>query len=146
MERRETKLWTLIRNGTKKFRVHWTRIENLVDSGTPDTWGVFEGKYFPVELKMEVNGWVYMRPAQVSWMRLHLIAGGQPWILFRQSNDVVQLVKVNLDFLSLLLPKKVHNKEYLAFSVEVFSYAGFKKPYDYKKMLDIMTGKLVRND
>ncbi len=144
MERKETKLWNLIRTGTKKYSVHWTRIENLVDSGTPDTLGVYKGKYFPIELKVEeTTGWVYIRPSQVSWMRLHLLAGGQPWLLYRELDETIVLIKVNLDFLSLLTEKKVHSKTYLAFSTDVFKgYARFTKPYKYEEMLEVLIGEI----
>lgn len=140
-EKKETKLWNLVRNGTNKYDVHWTRIENLVDSGTPDTWGVYKGIYFPVELKMEVEGWVYMRPAQVIWMRRHLIAGGVPWILFKDKNDIIVLIKVTEFFLNALVIKTVYNKEYLAFSVDCFSTKEFKKNYNYEEILNTLIGK-----
>ena len=143
MERKETKLWTLIRQGTKKFKVHWTRIENLVDSGTPDTLGCYKGKYFPIELKVEERtGWVYIRPAQVAWMRMHLASDGQPWILYRGLDDTINLVKIDNDFLSLLVIQKVHNKEYLCFRPDVLKgTASFTKPYNYQGILNVLIGE-----
>lgn len=139
-ERKETKLWSLIRQGTKSFKVHWTRIENMVDTGTPDTWGVYQGVYFPVELKMVEGDWIYLRPAQVSWMRQHLIANGTPWLITRW-DDLIMTVSMTNEILNMLIPKG----KYLAIKASVLYdnqlYAHIThKPFKYEQILNTLIG------
>lgn len=148
MERKETKFWSNIRAATScfkgKYKVHWTRIENMVDSGTPDTWGVCNGVYFPVELKCTEHGAnVYLRPAQVNWMLMHLSAGGTPWLMVNWDSDYYVL-KFTTELYKLL--EVVQNGKYYMFCMkqavleDLVQYAT-GKPYRYIGIIETLIGE-----
>lgn len=58
--------------------VHWTTIESgFTEHGIPDLCGTHRGRVVWIECK-RAKGWAFvMRPAQVSWIRRNIRAGGR---------------------------------------------------------------------
>jgi hypothetical protein len=92
---RESSLWKWLLNGKDAFTddlLHMTRIENLVDEGTPDVEGCLDGDAFWIELKSnarpkrETTRCIEprdIRPQQEPWLKRRWNAGGNAWMLIQ---------------------------------------------------------------
>ena len=69
------------------------RIESWSTPGFPDVSGCWNGRDFWLELKVERNGRVEMRPAQVRWLERRWAAGSHCYVLI-YSESTTDLVLV----------------------------------------------------
>lgn len=69
-------------------KLHITRIENAVGSGTPDVEGCFNGVQFWWELKVgsvdkKGNVKVSFRPTQIPWLKRRCLVGGKAFAIIK---------------------------------------------------------------
>lgn len=91
---RESSLWMWLRSARYDLGpfLHMTRVENLVEDGTPDVEGCYDGDSFWCELKSvarpkrETTPCVtarHVRPRQVPWLAARWRAGGGSFFLIQ---------------------------------------------------------------
>ena len=79
----ESRLWKNLRQNTVGYPIHWTRLESWSTPGVPDVHGMWEGKSFWIELKIDRNKKVrpnlkkLLRPHQISWQTSYSKHGGK---------------------------------------------------------------------
>ena len=60
---------------------HWTRIENGVGPGIPDSEGCYEGKQVWLELKIDQGGYIEFELAEHAWIFNRVMQGGRVFIV-----------------------------------------------------------------
>lgn len=87
---REASLWKWLKDGTRHLfpDLDLRRVENVVERGTPDVEGCWEGRQFWIELKcvgfpryVDERIGVRFEPAQLPWLRRRARAGGACHVL-----------------------------------------------------------------
>jgi Holliday junction resolvase len=127
----EKKLWQTIKSGTEKL-IHWSRIENMFTPGIPDLLGSVNGKLFVVELKIPIRGYLYLRPAQLSWMRASILKGGiTPWV-GAKLEDGIAFYPISMD----LLNRTVAKGKYLAFNISEQNVLLTGPKYNWKDWIE----------
>ena len=88
MQSSEANFWKMIRRNTKKLGIHWVRVENGCEPGTPDVNGCFQGHEVWIELKIAKANKVNLSPEQVIWLHRRAAHSGRAWILCQKDNDI----------------------------------------------------------
>lgn len=139
-EYKESKLWTLLRNGFKKSPgIHLTRIENITSSGVPDLIMTKDNVTRFIELKVtEHKHYLYFRHAQIVWALDEIKAGGRPLCLFYY---VEQKRICLVEMKDVIKSATVYNEKYKRYNIindtnninkEIISFA---IPYQYSTII-----------
>lgn len=97
----ESSLWKWLRDGTKCFgnSLHWERIENIANTGTPDVMGCIISVTFSLELKSIKRPKNSGTPLHIGvttdqgmWALSRAKAGGKHWFLICVGGDKRYLV------------------------------------------------------
>lgn len=80
----------------KQFKTYvdgfYTRVENTISSGMPDTIAVINERTVCIELKMLASGGVIFRPSQIIWHLEYIKAGGiHSYLLVGSRDNTVRL-------------------------------------------------------
>jgi hypothetical protein len=70
-----------------KKQIHFVRVENLIEQGTPDLNCCYEGVEFWLELKADDGRIPRLSKYQIAWHYRRHKAGGKSWILQRTQKD-----------------------------------------------------------
>ena len=70
-----------------KKQIHFVRVENLIEQGTPDLNCCYEGVEFWLELKADDGRIPRLSKYQIAWHYRRYKAGGKSWILQRTQKD-----------------------------------------------------------
>ena len=93
----EQRLWRRVRrvlNNPGPYRCHLVRVENALDSGTPDVswaisysegWLELKVARYPIRSNGSVN--IQMSPAQLAWWRKRAACGGQVHVMIWLTHD-----------------------------------------------------------
>jgi len=79
----ESNFYKQLRTNTPE--VLWTRIENRHGGGIPDLNGLYDGRYFWVELKITTTNKVRLSPTQISWHYNRGLYDGRSFILVKNT-------------------------------------------------------------
>lgn len=106
---RESALWAWLRVvKPRPTPLHWHRIEDILNRGTPDVEGCYVSIGFDVELKSvqkrrDGTVWCELRPEQAMYLRARRRAGGRAFVLIQVGPNERYLVD-GMDSDKLLLP------------------------------------------
>lgn len=99
----------------KEIPGFYTRLENSISSGAPDTVAVINGQIAFIEFKTLKSGNVYFQPSQIIWnIKFYEAAGRESYLLVSSRDDTYRLYSMEV----ILAQRRVGFQDLFAVSLD----------------------------